>query len=244
MPGQRPFAGRGAGADSRAGRRCIAERHGHDAEVKIAIDVWSDVICPWCYIGKRRIEAALAKFPYKSDVTLTWHSFQLDPSAPPKLSVSLAEMLAKKYGMTVAQAEAKHAELTALAARDGLEYHFEKAKPGNTFDAHRLIHLAKSKGRADDMEERVMRAYFSEGVAIGDRDELVKLAVDIGLDEAETQDALTSDAFADDVKKDLQIARENGISGVPAFVFNDTYLVSGAQPAETLLAVLEKVHAS
>ena len=214
--------------------------------MKVTVDVWSDVICPWCYIGKRRLEAALRKFeasPKRSDVSVRWHSFQLDPSAPRTLAVSLPEMLAKKYGMTIAQAEAKHAELTALAAKDGLEYHFENAKPGNTFDAHRLIQLAQSKGRAGDMQERIMRAYFTEGVAIGDRDELVKLAVDLDFDEGETRDILTSDAFADEVKKDLQIARENGISGVPAFVFGEKYLVSGAQPADTLLRVLEKVSA-
>ena len=211
--------------------------------MKISIDVWSDVICPWCYIGKRRLEAALQRFEHdakRNEVSLTWHSFQLDPSAPRELGISLPEMLAKKYGMSVSQAEAKHAELTALAAKDGLEYHFEKAKPGNTFDAHRLIHFARSKGRADEMQERVMRAYFTEGVAIGDPNELTRLAVDVGLDEGETHDALASDAFSADVKKDLQIARENGISGVPAFVFAEKYLVSGAQPADTLLRVLEK----
>lgn len=229
------------GRDRRALSLENGRGRGHDASVKITVDVWSDIVCPWCYIGKRRFEAALAKFEHASDVELVWHSFQLDPSSPKDLAVSLPEMLAKKYGMTVAQAQQKHDELTALAAKDGLEYHFEKAKPGNTFDAHRLIHFAAAHEKGDAMKERLLRAYFTEGVRISDHDALAKLAGEIGLDEAAARDALAADAFADDVRKDLAIARESGISGVPAFVFADKYLVSGAQPADVFLRVLEKV---
>ncbi|HEX7667682.1 MAG TPA: DsbA family oxidoreductase [Polyangiaceae bacterium] len=209
--------------------------------VKIKVDVFSDILCPWCYIGKRRLEAALASFPHKDDVEVTWRSFQLDPSAPRSYPGTVSDMLAKKYGMSKAQAEQKHAEMTALAAKDGLDYHFEKTKPGNSFDAHRLIKFAASKGKNVEMKERLMKGYFTDGADIGDHGALAKMAEDVGLDRAEAETVLASDAYGDEVKTDLREASQGGISGVPAFIFNDKYLVSGAQPAELLGKVLEKV---
>ncbi len=209
--------------------------------MKIKVDVFSDILCPWCYIGKRRLEAALAAFPHASDVKVTWRSFQLDPSAPRSYPGTVSDMLAKKYGMTREQAEKKHAEMTALAAKDGLDYHFEKVKPGNSFDAHRLIKFAGSKGKNVEMKERLMKGYFTDGADIGDHGSLAKMAADIGLDRSEVETVLASDAYGLEVKADLHEASQSGISGVPAFIFNGKYMVSGAQPADVLVKVLEKV---
>jgi predicted DsbA family dithiol-disulfide isomerase len=202
------------------------------------VEIWSDVVCPWCYIGKRRFEAALAEFPH--EVEVTWRSFELDPGAPATREHGAAEHLAAKYGMSVEQAQASHAQMTELAAREGLEYHFETARGGNSFDAHRLIHLAAAHGLQDAAKERVMRAYFTEGVAIGDREQLVALSADIGLDPDETRGVLESDAYADAVREDELLARRIGIQGVPFFVLDRRYGVSGAQPAEVLVQALEQ----
>ena len=147
----------------------------------LTVEIWSDVVCPWCYIGKRRFEAALADFPH--EVETVWRSFELDPGAPATREHTATAHLAAKYGMSLEQAQASHAQMTELAAAEGLEYHFETARGGNSFDAHRLIHLAAAHGLQAEAQERVMRAYFTEGVAIGDREQLVALAADLGLDE-------------------------------------------------------------
>jgi predicted DsbA family dithiol-disulfide isomerase len=201
----------------------------------LKVEIWSDVVCPWCYIGKRRFEAAVEQFD--GEVEVTWRSFELDPGAPAVREHTATEHLAAKYGMSHEQAEASHAQMTALAAQEGLEYHFERARGGNSFDAHRLIHLATANGLQDEAMERVMRAYFTEGVAIGDRAALVELATEIGLDAKETLD---SDAYADAVREDEHLAQRIGIQGVPFFVLDRRYGVSGAQPAEILVQALEK----
>ena len=201
----------------------------------LQVEIWSDVVCPWCYIGKRRFERAVQQFG--KDVEVTWRSFELDPGAPQTREHSASEHLASKYGMSIEQAESSHAQMTALAAQEGLEYHFELAKGGNSFDAHRLIHLATANGLQDEAMERVMRAYFTEGVAIGDRAALVELATEIGLDAKETLD---SDAYADAVREDEHLAQRIGIQGVPFFVLDRRYGVSGAQPADVLVQALEK----
>jgi predicted DsbA family dithiol-disulfide isomerase len=203
------------------------------------VEIWSDVVCPWCYIGKRRFEAAVAQFD--GDVEVVWRSFELDPGAPATREHSAAEHLASKYGMSVQQAEASHAQMTELAAQEGLEYHFEKARGGNSFDAHRLIHLAAAQGKQGEAQERVMRAYFTEGVAIGDREQLIALGDELGLDDARA--ALDSDAYADAVRGDEVLAQRIGIQGVPFFVLDRRYGVSGAQPAELLVQALEKAAA-
>src|SRR4051812_12986863 len=202
------------------------------------VEIWSDVVCPWCYIGKRRFEAAVERFD--RDVEVVWRSFELDPGAPATREHSAAEHLAAKYGMSVEQAQASHAQMTELAAREGLEYHFEKARGGNSFDAHRLIHLAAAHGKQDEAKERLMRAYFTEGVAIGDREALVALAADIGLDADETRAVLDGDAYADAVREDEVLAQRIGIQGVPFFVLDRRLGVSGAQPADVLVQALEQ----
>jgi predicted DsbA family dithiol-disulfide isomerase len=204
----------------------------------LKVEIWSDVVCPWCYIGKRRFEAALAEFPH--EVETVWRSFELDPGAPPAREHTATEHLAAKYGMSVEQAEASHAQMTELAAREGLEYHFDTARGGNSFDAHRLIHLAAAHGKQDEAKERLMRAYFTEGVPIGDREALVALAADIGLDPDDARAALDGDAYADAVREDELLAQRIGIQGVPFFVLDRRLGVSGAQPAEVLVRALEQ----
>ena len=203
------------------------------------VDVWSDVICPWCYIGKRRLEAALARFEHRDEVVVTWHAFELDPDAPRAQEGSLAEGLAAKYGMSLEQAHASHAQLTALAAEEGLEYHFDRAQRGNTFDAHRLIGLAAAHDRQDAMKERLMRAYFTEGAAIGDRETLARLAAEVGIPEAEARAALAGGRYSAEVREDERTGSRIGIQGVPFFVLDRRFGVSGAQPAGVLHEALE-----
>jgi predicted DsbA family dithiol-disulfide isomerase len=203
------------------------------AMAPLKVEIWSDVVCPWCYIGKRRFETALTQFD--GDVEVTWRSFELDPHAPAVREHTASEHLAAKYGMSHEQAEASHAQMTALAAQEGLEYHFELTKGGNSFDAHRLIHLAAENGVQDEAMERVFRGYFTEGLPIGDRRALVALAAEIGLDGG----ALEGDAYSDAVRADEELAQRIGIQGVPFFVLDRRYGVSGAQPAELLVQALE-----
>jgi predicted DsbA family dithiol-disulfide isomerase len=212
---------------------------------KLLIDTWSDVVCPWCYVGKRRLEAALALFPHRADVEVRWRAFELDPSAPPisDSHVSHAERLAKKYGMSVSKAEAAINNMTQVAAADGLEFHFEKTRSGNTFDAHRVLHLALERGVQDAVKERLLRGYMTEGVAIGEREALVELAGQAGLDREEVRAMLAGTRYAADVRADEEQARRLGISGVPFFVIGGRYAVSGAQPASVLLGALEKAWA-
>lgn len=207
------------------------------------VEIWSDVVCPWCYIGKRRFEQALAQFERADEVEVTWRSFELDPNAPRVQTEPHAERLARKYGVSLAQVEAMNARLIGEAKKEGLDFRLIESKGGNTFDAHRLIHLAASGGRAGEMQERLMKAYFTEGVAIGERGELVRLAVDVGLDEAEVKAMLSSDQFASEVRADEARAREFGISGVPFFAIDERYGVSGAQPAEAILEALQQAYA-
>ncbi|MFI5287725.1 MAG: DsbA family oxidoreductase [Candidatus Dormibacteria bacterium] len=204
------------------------------------IEIWSDVVCPWCYIGKRRFERALGLFDHQGEVNVTWRSFQLDPSAPVTSEGDPIERLAAKYGMSRAAAEAAQARVTANAATEGLDFHLDRARSGNTFDAHRLIHLAHSVGRQDALKERLMAGYFVEGAPIGDHDALSRLAVEAGLDESVVRDVLAGDAYADDVRRDELEARQLGITGVPFFVLDRAYGVSGAQPSELILGAMQQ----
>jgi predicted DsbA family dithiol-disulfide isomerase len=201
----------------------------------LTVEIWSDVVCPWCYVGKRRFEKALAAFEHRDEVELTWRSFQLDPHASREREGSSAEHLARKYGMSVEQAEGTNAQMTALAASEGLEYHLDRTRGGNSFDAHRLIHLAADHGRQGAMQERLMRAYFTEGEPIGDLATLARLATEVGI-----EPLADGDAYADAVRADEALAAQIGIRGVPYFVLDRRYGVSGAQPAELLLQALEK----
>lgn len=204
----------------------------------LTVEIWSDVVCPWCYVGKRRLESALATF--EQPVEVTWRSFELDPSAPRERELPAAEHLAAKYGMSVEQAQASQAQLTELAAAEGLEYHLESTRGGNSFDAHRMIHLAAAHGLQDAAKERLMRAYFTESEPIGDPDTLGRLMAEIGIDADEARAVLRGDAYSDAVRADEQLAYRIGIQGVPFFVLNRRYGVSGAQPAEVLLEALTR----
>ncbi|WP_437976999.1 DsbA family oxidoreductase [Sorangium sp. So ce295] len=209
---------------------------------KLRVDVWSDIACPWCYVGKRRLEAALARFPHRDAVEVVWRAFELDPSAKRVLGteVSYAGRLAKKYGVPVAKAEAMIRQMTEVGAADGLDLRFDKVRAGNTFDAHRVLHLAAERGVQDAVKERLLRGYMTEGEAIGEPEVLARLAGEAGLDPEEVRAALASDAHASEVRADEAEARAIGVTGVPFFAFGGRYGVSGAQPAEALLGVLQK----
>ncbi len=202
------------------------------------VEIWSDVVCPWCFIGKRRFETALDRFEHRADVEVEFRSFELNPNAEPQPEGSLEEALARKYGVSLEQARAMNARVVDAAAGEGLQYRFDIARRGNTFDAHRLIHLAAADGLQAAMKERLMAAYFMEGRAIGDRDTLVELAGEVGVDPGRARAALDSDEFADQVRADEREAAELGITGVPFFVINRRYGVSGAQPPEVMLEAL------
>ena len=211
----------------------------------LRIDIWYDIACPWCYVGKRHLEQALERFPHKDDVAIVWRAFELDPSAPKirDTSQSYAERLARKYGTTPAEAQVMIDRMVHTAAKDGLEFRFDRIRPGNTFDAHRLLHLAHERGKQDALKERMLRAYMTEGQAIGDRDVLAALAREVGLDERDVCDVLDGDRYASEVRQDEATARELGSSGVPFFVLSDRFGVSGAQPAAVLLGALERAWA-
>ena len=204
------------------------------------IEIWSDVVCPWCYIGKRNLEQALRGFQNAGDVEIEWKSFELDPYAPAQRPGTYVEHLSRKYGISPEEARVRLARVVSRGAGAGIEFRFDHARPGNTFDAHRLLHLAHAQGLQDELKERFFTATFTEGYPIGDRDTLVKLAADVGISEAEARRVLESHEYADDVRADEAEAVAIGVQGVPFFVFDRRYAVSGAQPPEVLLEVLER----
>src|SRR5215217_3803435 len=206
----------------------------------VNVEIWSDIACPWCAVGKRRFERALAEFEHREDVTVTFRSFELDPDAPAAREGSTAENLAKKYGTTLEQALAMNQRMTATAAEDGLSFRFDIAKGGNTFDAHRLLHLAAAHGRQHELKERLMRAYLGEGELMSDHVELTRLAREAGLPEDEVRDTLATDRFADAVREDEATARGLGISAVPFFVVDRAFGAAGAQPPEVLGDLLRR----
>jgi predicted DsbA family dithiol-disulfide isomerase len=210
--------------------------------MSMLVEIWSDVVCPWCYIGKRRFEAALVGFGHRHEVELVWRSFELDPSAPPSTDErgSYAERLATKYGCSVAEAQAMTDQMTEAAAKEGLEFRFDRARPGNTFDAHRLLHLALAHGRQDALKERLDRATFTDGSPVSDHAALRRLAAEVGLAEAEVDAVLSSDRYSEAVRADEAQARAYGIDGVPFFVVDGKYGISGAQPADLVLQTLEQ----
>lgn len=209
---------------------------------RLRVDIWSDIACPWCYVGKRHFEQALARFARRDDVELVWRSFELDPAAPrvSDSTRSYAERIAAKYGTGTTQAQAMIDRMVDAAAHDGVELRFDRIRPGNTFDAHRLLHLAHDHGKQDALKERLLRAYLTEGQAIGDREVLAALADEVGLDAADARDVLAGDRYAADVRGDEALAGELGIHGVPFFVFGGRVGVSGAQPTELLLGALDR----
>ena len=197
------------------------------------IDIWSDVVCPWCYLGKRRFEKALAGFDGRDAVTIAHRSFQLDPSKPKGQTMSRRTMLMSKYRLTEDRVREMDRTMEVMAAAEGLEYHLtDRGQTGNTLDAHRLVHLAADHGREDQMIERLYRAYFSEERSVFDVESLVSLAVEEGLDAADVREALESDRYVDAVRRDLEEARSLGVSGVPFFVIDGRYGISGAQAVD------------
>ncbi len=196
----------------------------------IQVEVWSDIVCPWCYIGKRRLETALSRFD--GEVTVEWRSFQLDLSTPVGDPRTVGESLAARKGLSAAQVKGMFAHVTEIAAAEGLAYDFDRARTANTFDAHRLLHFAKPHGLQEALQERLMHAYFTEGADIGDQAVLAGLAGAVGLDEVAAKQALADGSHEADVHSDIATARAYGISGVPFFVFNQRVGVSGAQPVE------------
>ncbi|SDY28255.1 Predicted dithiol-disulfide isomerase, DsbA family [Modestobacter sp. DSM 44400] len=213
------------------------------------VEIWSDVVCPWCHIGKRRFEAALAQFPHREQVEVEWKAFELDPhatSAPagqPADRAGYAERLAAKYGSDLAGAQQMIDTMTAQAAAEGLDFRFDRAVRANTVDAHQVIHLAGLRGVQDAVKERLLRAYFTEGEGVGDRDTLVRLAAEVGLDADEVRAVLDEQRYVGAVRADEAEAQALGISGVPFFVVDRRYGVSGAQPAEAFVEVLERAWA-
>jgi predicted DsbA family dithiol-disulfide isomerase len=204
------------------------------------VEIWSDIACPWCYIGKRRFEAALARFEHRDQVKVTWRSFELDPGAPRHREVAAAEHLARKYGMSLEQAQARLAQVTEIAAAEGLEYRFDRQRAGNTFDAHRLLHLAAGYGVQNALKERFLKGYFADGEPIGDPDTLQRLAADAGLPADEVREVLLTERYAEEVREDERTAAALGITAVPFFVVDRAIGAAGAQPPEVLEELLRR----
>ena len=204
------------------------------------INIWSDVRCPFCYIGKRKFEMALEQFPHKDKVNVTWKSFELDPNVETNTKVSATEHLAEAKGISKAQAEGMQQHVANIAKEIGLDFNTKNMVVANSFNAHKLIQLAKVKGLGNEVEEVLFKAYFMEGKNIDDKDTLIETGVSIGLDEKEVKAIFTSEAFVKEVKQDEMQAQSIGINGVPFFVLNNKYAVSGAQSPETFLEVLEQ----
>jgi predicted DsbA family dithiol-disulfide isomerase len=204
------------------------------------VEIWSDIACPWCYVGKRRFEAALAAFEHRDDVAVTWRSFELDPQAPAERSVDSATHLAQKYGMSRDEALESQRKLTEVAAGDGLDMRFDLARGANTFDAHRLVQLAKAQGVQDAMKERLMRAYFTEGERIGDPDTLARLALEVGLAQDDVRELLAGVGYATEVRDDERTAMALGINAVPFFVVDRRMGAAGAHPPEALGELLRR----
>jgi predicted DsbA family dithiol-disulfide isomerase len=207
------------------------------------IEIWSDVVCPWCYIGKRRLEQALAEFPHRAEVEVVYRSFELDPTAPEVPVESTVEALARKWGTGVAQARDAMARGDEVAAEVGLEFRHHDAPHARTVDAHRLLHLALEAGVQADLKEALLAAYFGRGESMGDHDVLRKAAADAGLDPARVDAVLAGDEYADAVRADIEQARAFGATGVPFYVVDRAYGISGAQPTEVFSQVLDRAWA-
>lgn len=206
------------------------------------VEIWSDVVCPFCYIGKRKFENALQGFAHRDDVEVVWHSFELNPDFVPVPGETIHDYLAKKKGVSPAEGRRMNDYMTEAAEEVGLAYDFDKAVPANTFLAHQLIHLGAHHGRQDAIKERLFAAYYTEGQDLNNLDTLVQLGTEVGLDAAEIRQALTAGTYAEAVRLDEYHAQQINVRGVPFFVFEDKYAVSGAQPSELFAEVLDKVY--
>jgi predicted DsbA family dithiol-disulfide isomerase len=207
---------------------------------KMKVEVWSDVMCPFCYLGKRRFAVALAEFPDRDDVEVIWKSFQLNPSLETDPDISVTQYLAREKGLDVRVAEQMNDRVARMARQDGPIYNYDEVVVANTFDAHRLIHFARSQNLQDQVMEKLFSAYFTEGRNVDDRATLIELAREVGLDGDAVAAMLDSDAYTAEVNSDIEEARQLGISGVPFFVFDRAYAVSGAQDTEVFKAALEQ----
>lgn len=207
------------------------------------VDIWSDVVCPWCAIGKAHLDAALARFEHADEVQVVWRSFELDPGAPPVRADDYATMLAGKYGTTLIGARTMMERMRATAAEVGLDFHLDHARPGNSFDAHRLVHLAADRGHQLEVKQRLLHGYLSEGEPVGEHAALLRLAVDAGLDPDEVRAVLASETYAEAVRADEEAAGALQLSAVPTFLVDGRLAVPGAQPAETLLQALRRAWA-
>ncbi len=208
--------------------------------VTMEVEIWADVVCPWCYLGKRHFEQALDSFGHADKVQVVYRSFELDPAAPRGVTKPTVEVLAQKYGMSPDRARQAQQQMAERATADGLTFRLDGLRSGNTRDAHRLLHLAKASGRQGELMERLQQAYFTEQDSIFDHEALTRLAVEAGLDRAAVADVLTSDRYSDHVETDQAMAASLGATGVPLFVVDRRYGISGAQPAETITGVLER----
>jgi predicted DsbA family dithiol-disulfide isomerase len=204
------------------------------------IEIWSDVACPWCYIGKRRFETALATFPHRECVEVAWRSYQLDPTVPDHYHGTELDYLSTRKGMAPEQVAGMFEHVTAEAKGEGLNYRFDDIVVANSFTAHRLIHLAAAHGKQDAAKERLLSDHFEHGRDIGDDEYLTSLGLDLGIDGAEVAELFSTDKYAADVRHDFEEARALGISGVPFFVIDRKFGLSGAQPAATFTAALEQ----
>ena len=206
----------------------------------LLVEIWSDVVCPFCYIGKREFENALDRFPHKDSVEVIWKSFELDPNAPSRSDMSTYQMLAHKYGMSLDQARERVRDVVERAAEVGLRYNMDATVIANSFDAHRLIQFAKTQGLGDAAEECLFKAYFTEGANIADMGTLVRLGSEIGLAETAVRDLLATADFSDAVRADEREAQELGVRGVPFFALDRRSAVNGAQSADHFLGALEQ----
>jgi predicted DsbA family dithiol-disulfide isomerase len=205
----------------------------------IKIEIWSDYVCPFCYIGERKLELALEQKGMKEDVEIVFNSFELDPNAKIRYDININEMVAKKYGVSVEQATANNNNIIRSAKEVGLNYNFDDLKRTNTFDAHRLSHYAKAEGKSKEYTEAVMKSYFIDSLLISDIEVLASIAEEIGLNKEKAISILQSSMFAEEVRQDELNAHERRISGVPYFLFNEKEVVSGAQPVETFVKIIE-----
>jgi predicted DsbA family dithiol-disulfide isomerase len=205
---------------------------------RFSIDIWSDVVCPFCYLGSRQLALAIESFEHRDDVVVNHHAFELDPHTPLTLDTSLAQLVADKYAMPVEQAETLHLRLESQAHELGMTWSMASARPTNTFDAHRLIALATTQGLGDEMSERLFAAYFSEGLLVSDHDTLSRLASDVGV--TDVSSLWATDAFSMDVRADESAAQDLGVTGVPAILIDNKFMVLGAQGVDKIADVLRR----
>ncbi|WP_228450695.1 DsbA family oxidoreductase [Chryseolinea soli] len=209
-------------------------------EDKMKIEIWSDVMCPFCYIGKRKFESALSQFSHKDEVQLIWKSFQLAPEIETRIDKNIHQFLSEHKGMSIEEAKGMNDHVTQLARQVGLAYNFERSVVANSFNAHRFTHFSKQYNRQNEAEEILFRSYFTDGKNIDDYQTLIEMGKEIGLDTEALQTALENGSYADNVRADIDEARQVGVRGVPFFVFNRKYAISGAQESNAFLRAIQK----